>query len=221
MFERDYVVRMFTRFAQELARLINRQQTEQDYDSMRDLEGLFLRYTGLEAGFAERLDGIDLLEIFSDSAEGAGKAMMAAEIWSFISENLLNKGEVDRADHLKRMSIELYAAAMRRDPEFAETRSLDRALAVLNSLPPACWTLAVADAAAFLFEKGRKFARAEDALYVLLDRDVEGASQAVEQFYYRLLRQNDAELSAGGLPRDEIEDGLRELLRRQRGNGEI
>ncbi len=217
MFERDYVVRMFTRFAQELARLINRNQSERDFDVMQDLEGLFLRYTGLEAGFAERLDGMDLLEIFSDSAEGAGKALVAAEIWSFMAENLLNSGRVDRSDHLRRLSIELYAAAMRRDPEFADTKSLYRALVVLESLPLARWTLAVAEAAAFLFEKGRKFARAEDALFMLLDRDVEGAPQAAEQFYYRMLRLDDAELTAGGLPREEVEEGLREVLRRQRG----
>lgn len=221
MFERDYVVRMFTRFAQELARLINRRQTEQEYDVMQDLEGLFLRYTGLEAGFAERLDSLDLLEIFSDNPEGAGKALVAAEIWSFMAENLLNSGHVDRSDHLRRLSIELYAAAMRRDPEFADTKSLHRALVVLESLPLSRWTLAVADAAAFLFEKGRKFARAEDALYLLLDRNVEGAPQAVEQFYYRMLRLDDAELGAGGLPRDEVEEGLREVLRRQRGGSEI
>jgi tetratricopeptide (TPR) repeat protein len=67
-----------------------------------------------------------------------------------------------------------------------------------------------------LEELGR-YADAEDALFEAIEAepDDSGPIDTSILFYQRLLAKDDAELEAGGLPRDEVKAGFAELLRRQ------
>jgi len=65
------------------------------------------------------------------------------------------------------------------------------------------------------YEATGQFAKAEDALYSILDA-VGGDPEVVgfgRAFYERILRRSDAALLAGNLPRGEAEQGLDELNR--------
>ena len=61
------------------------------------------------------------------------------------------------------------------------------------------------------YEKYGFFGRAEDLLFDLLEHDRSDLQTISDghHFYRRLLRKEDAELTAGNLPRAEVEDGLR------------
>lgn len=66
-------------------------------------------------------------------------------------------------------------------------------------------------------EQNAQFAQAEDALFLLLDTvpDSRDMLDLAEAFYRRLGALNDETLAGGGLPRAEVEDGLREILARR------
>lgn len=66
------------------------------------------------------------------------------------------------------------------------------------------------------YEATRQWSKAEDALFSLLDNaaDDPAAIELGRAFYQRILRQSDASLEEGKLPRAEADDGLAELLRR-------
>jgi hypothetical protein len=57
---------------------------------------------------------------------------------------------------------------------------------------------------------------AEDTLYAILEAtaDDKGTLEFGAAFYERILRQNNAMLTAGNLPQTEAEEGLRELKSR-------
>jgi hypothetical protein len=63
------------------------------------------------------------------------------------------------------------------------------------------------------YESTGQLARAEDALYSILDATANDRASLEfgVAFYERILRQNDTALLAGNLPRNEAQDGLREL----------
>ena len=61
-------------------------------------------------------------------------------------------------------------------------------------------------------EKTGRFDQAEDALFDLLEDEDSNAWELGKEFYERPLLKSDAELEAGGHPRDEAVDGLNELL---------
>jgi hypothetical protein len=67
------------------------------------------------------------------------------------------------------------------------------------------------------YERTGQFAKAEDALFAILDKEPDN-SAAVDfgiSFYERLQRQSDSRLAEGNLPRGEVEAGLKELCGRK------
>jgi hypothetical protein len=67
------------------------------------------------------------------------------------------------------------------------------------------------------YERSGEFAKAEDALFAMLEAEP-GNAGLVEfgiSFYERLQRQSHAVLAAGNLPRPEIEAGVAELRKRR------
>lgn len=66
------------------------------------------------------------------------------------------------------------------------------------------------------YENTGQWAKAEDTLFSILEATVNdrASMEFGIAFYERILRQNDAALLAGNLPRGEAEEGLRELTRR-------
>jgi hypothetical protein len=67
------------------------------------------------------------------------------------------------------------------------------------------------------YERTGQFAKAEDALYGILEAQPDNRP-AVEfgiSFYERLQRQSDARLEEGNLPRSEVEAGLKDLSGRK------
>lgn len=67
------------------------------------------------------------------------------------------------------------------------------------------------------YELVGEYAKAEDALFTLLESEPENAAllELGLAFYERLLRQSDTALCAGNLPRAEVETGLGELRARR------
>jgi hypothetical protein len=67
------------------------------------------------------------------------------------------------------------------------------------------------------YERTGEFAKAEDALFVMLDAEPENAPllELGISFYRRLEGQSDAQLAEGNLPRAEVEAGLGDLNARK------
>jgi hypothetical protein len=67
------------------------------------------------------------------------------------------------------------------------------------------------------YESTGEFARAEDALFAMLDEEPENAPllELGVSFYRRLESQSDARLNDGNLPRAEVEAGLADLNARK------
>jgi hypothetical protein len=70
------------------------------------------------------------------------------------------------------------------------------------------------------YERAGRYADAEDVLYELLaetraqgEAAFRSAADAGDALYRRLLARTDAQLEAGGLPREEVEEGWRTLER--------
>jgi len=67
------------------------------------------------------------------------------------------------------------------------------------------------------YERTGQFGKAEDALFAILDGDVDNdlALTFGLSFYERLLGKSDAQLADGNLPRAEVEASLQELRDRK------
>jgi len=95
-------------------------------------------------------------------------------------------------------------------PEFVP--KVDLFVAALDEIPTQTSALLMEH-----YERTGQFGKAEDALYTILDGDVDNdlAVNFGISFYERLLGQSDTLLNEGNLPRAEVEAGLQDLRDRK------
>ena len=117
---------------------------------------------------------------------------------------LLARGGVPDPAGAERV-LELYLAALDAEPGFAPdyAERLDALTQETDALPVSLQ----ADLAAAYRHAGR-FDAAEDWLYRWGEAEPEAAGRWAETFYRELLTLPDEVLTAGGLSRDEVEEGL-------------
>ncbi len=220
MIRRDYILRMIEELRRVLAGIVALKKERRWQQVEGTLDEQFKRFLGVGAAEALR---------FSETELSA--RLMQGEATQFVR---------DKALFLVRLFLEAGDAAVAQDrPDEGRAfhlKGLHLLLGILGGEPPlehpdfvptvAAFTAALADAPlppqtlALLmhhYERTGAFAKAEDALFALLDATP--ASPEVVQFgmafYERLRGQRDAALAAGNLPRSELEAGMAELQRRK------
>lgn len=220
MIRRDYIMRMIEEFAQALAR-IRSLKNEQDLQEARLLtEEEFKRITGLDSESLLRLSETELLAklIQSDSMHAVRDKML------ILTTLLRETGDIavaqeriedGRVFYLKGLHLLLDSLARGEADELPEfVPKVDEFVAALEDteLPVATRVLLMEH-----YERTGQFAKAEDALFAILDAEPE-SSPAVDfgiSFYQRLQRQSDVRLAEGNLPRPEVDAGLKELCGRK------
>jgi len=220
MIRRDYVLRMIEEFMQALARLRSLKQGQRWAEADEELDEEFKKLVGDGAQAVARLSETELLMRLMQE----GPTHLLREKTLMLTRLLTEAGDVAAAKELTEESSECYLKALHlllevlaRDeivecPEFVP--KVEMLVAALQSAP-----LPVRSAAMLMqhYERTGEFAKAEDALFAMLDAEPDNPA-IVEfglTFYERLRSQSDAALDAGNLPRAEVEAGLSQLKRRR------
>jgi Family of unknown function (DUF6483) len=220
MIRRDYIIRMIEEFTQALARIraLRKDQGSEEAHALTEEE--FKRVTGLDSDSVLHLSETELLAklIQTDSGQGVREKMLILTTLlketgdMAVSQDRLEDG---CACYLKGLHLLLDSLARGEFydlPEFVpKVEEFVVALADCE-LPVTTRVLLMEH-----YERTGQFAKAEDALYAILEAEP-GNLPAVEfgiSFYERLQRQGDARLEEGNLPRSEVESGLKELSARK------
>ncbi len=205
-------MRLLDQLAQALARVLSLRENE--------ARGQALDFLNRES---ERLIGIDgaMLEILSPDAiqkatASVEKSFVAARILEEISLISEEEGDRHRATAAAVKAFWLYAAAAQSDASAADNTFRER----IAGFGDACAErgLDADDLRSLMagYEMLGEFGRAEDALFALVE--VAGNADDVlpvgRGFYARLAEHEDAELEKGGLPRNELQDGVDGFLAR-------
>lgn len=220
MIRRDYILRMIEDFAKAIARIRALKDDQQLTDASSLTEEEFKRISGLDSESVLRLSETELLArlIRSESMHAVPEQM------SFLTTLLREAGDIavareriedGRACYLKGLHL-LLDSLLRGEaaelPEFVP--KVDEFVAALadSELPVQTSALLMEH-----YERTGQFAKAEDALFAILDAEPDN-SAAVDfgiSFYERLQRQDDVRLAEGNLPRSEVDAGLKELSSRK------
>lgn len=178
-------------------------QTNPD-EGLTYLRGALRTLVGLEHGLAARLPGAELLRLLGPTGYPDLERVLVLAGLLDAEHELLGRGGVRDPAGAAR-ALELYLAAIAAEPGFAPsyTERLDALTREVDTLPARLR----ADLAAAYRHAGR-FGAAEDWLYRWGEAEPEAAGRWAEGFYRDLLGLPDEVLEAGGLPRDEVEEGL-------------
>ena len=214
MIRRDYILRMIEEFIRALAS-IRALKGEQRWDAAaRELEAEIKNILG-EGGAAElseselrtRLMAAGPTQAFRD------RALLVATLLREAGDiaTAAGRDEEGQAQYLKALHLLLDSLEENEShelPEFVPKVDLLVAALETTALPLRTHALLMRH-----YEATGQFAKAEDALYAMLEAEPGNArlTEFGSAFYRRLLVQSDTALTDGNLPRIEVEEGLKRL----------
>ena len=219
MIRRDYILRMIEEFFRALARINSLKKGQQWQEASEALDEEFKRLIADGAPAVVRLSETELLARLMQE----GPTQVVRDKTLMLTTLLAEAGDVAAAQGRPEQSRECYLKALHllldtlgrgevsEWPEFVP--KVEGLVTTLDApLPLRTHALLMQH-----YERTGEFAKAEDALFALLDAEPD--NDAIVEFgiafYERLLRQSDQALDAANLPRAEVEEGLKELQHRR------
>lgn len=221
MMKQDYILRLIEEFGQAWALVVARLRAGRYTEALEGVDEAARRHVGLSLRLIEGMSSADLLGMLrvGDTLD-RGRCVLLAELLRKQGEILELQGRPGDATSARLKALDLYLEVHDAydASELAERRAaMERMIGRLEEyrLPPAALSRLLP-----YYERARRYADAEDVLYELLaetraqgEAAFASAADAGDAYYRRLLARTDAELEAGGLPRDEVEEGRRTLER--------
>jgi hypothetical protein len=219
MFERDYIMRMLTSFTAVVARLMGLRKEMDNEQVFVVVNETLEKYFRLNSKMIQALTDRDLLNMLSNNEElDNEKAITIAYLLKAEGESYEAIGSTNESYKRYLTALTLYLAAVQNDAYVDIINfhfEIDDLLARLHSYElPASYKLQLFD----YYNKTGQFDAAENKLFELIESDQtpeNSAGPEISQkgikFYKKLLQMDDAELIAGGLPRNEVIDGLEQF----------
>lgn len=213
MWERDYILRMVQQATLVLTRVFGLRKQGDDEGALDVIEEAYGTLAGLSPSLVQGLSEDDLLGLLRT------RGVLDADRCLALVELLREEADIYEDDDQPEESFPRYLKALRLTlevmPELDRTSAWpaaekrDELLDRLSSfeLPPATLSRLIGH-----FEAAGRYDRAEDNCWELIEAAPGAATFAlVRRFYERLLTLPDDVLGAGGLPRDEVSEGLARL----------
>jgi tetratricopeptide (TPR) repeat protein len=216
VYSTDYIKRMLEQFGEFLLALKQLLQEDRQEEARARIDLAYREALGLDPAFAR--DAPDDYLILTATAGRVGdvdKSLVLADLLTVDGDWHQAQGEYDIALQCYCKATNVVTEALLLQP-FGTPRehiecidALADRLDLVDGVPPE-----TRDRLFRYHERIGRFADAEDDLFEMLDADPRNddlVDRGVE-FYERLLRLKDHDLLLGGLPREEVQEGLRHLL---------
>ncbi len=216
MYRRDYFMRLIEEATAVLSRVLKLNQTRDYTEAIAVTNGSLRRLTGLSSEALLRLDTQDLVAQLSMRDElgwiETGLTIVTVLDQEGNSYALQDNEEAAYRRHLK--ALELLLAVQIRHPQLDLPDIVPGVDTLLPKVADIVWPEDTCADFVRYYEQQGEFAQAEDMIFSW--REMHPTSPAPIEagiaFYERLIEKSDAELTAGNLPRDEVEASLAELL---------
>jgi hypothetical protein len=214
MIQRDYLMRMINMMITMLLRLVGFKEAKEYPKAILEIQTTGKALLGMDWDLVQAFSVSQMMQLFgSDLSVAVPKAYIVAVLLKEEAEirGLMSGDEASMPLYEKSLDLLLETYLQFNEPvEERHQEFTDDVLAVIRrrSLPVDLLRKI------FAYEDllGR-YANAEDALFRIISVEPEFAADGI-RFYERLLKRSREELSTGGLPREEVLDGLAELKSR-------
>lgn len=138
------------------------------------------------------------------------KMLAAAELLREESDLLHAQGKLDESITQGMKSFSLFVELIIREKGYLTIVSTEKIDALLARLSEYEMPVHIQQKQFRYYEATERYAKAEDVLFDVIERDDQFVAEGVK-FFNRLLAKSDEELEHGGLTRSEVMEGLAEL----------
>ncbi len=208
-FKNDYVMRIIEQLGVALARIIFLKGKEEYDEAEALLSRISQNLLGFDIALLRHLtdEGIAGLLRRPDSSD-VGQLLAAAELLAEQGDIDERREGLDCAYDCYHKALYLYLECYLNAPEDWTDALTGKVAFLLDRLSPYALAPAIERRLFTYHEAHAAYAEAENLIHRLMEAGAPGAWGDGLAFYDRLRAKADAELAAGGLPRDEVEDGL-------------
>lgn len=211
MIERDYFMRMISILTQMIARILFLKNKMEFPKALQDIKTTSKTLLGVDEELMQRLSPAQIMQLFgSDLTVAVPKSYVAAILFKEEAEVRALMGEEDEPARLYLRSLMLLLDVYEWAKEPIEHDHPQAIEDVLEKLQGFILPTELLEKLFRYRERIGQFDKAENVLYDILDVKPEFKAEGV-LFYKRLLEKKDDELSKGGLPREEVTEGMEQL----------
>lgn len=220
MIRRDYILRMIEEFFQALSRIKSLKGGQEWREANTAVDQEFQRLMGMDTQAVAQMSDTELLAHIvrgEPTLAVREKTLIVATLLKEAGDAFTEQGRHDdsRMSYLK--GLHLLLGTLGRDEVFECPQFVPKVQEFVAALRDSPVPLETQARLMQHYERTGEFARAEDALFVMLDAEPDNAPllELGISFYRRLESQSEAQLNDGNLPRAEVEAGLADLNARK------
>lgn len=215
MYQRDYLLRMIEMLARVLSKVLGQKDLKSTEDALLEIDDAGKMYIGLGSAMVSSFSDEDMITLFHSGGTFDTNKCLA------ISELLYAEGQVfelrkddDQYRLRYQRSLHFLLEALTEDNDIAVGSYDERIDILLRGLYDVVLPPAVMKKLFHYYEQRGAYAKAEDVLFELIETNQAEMKNDGIGFYKRLLCKTDDELRRGNLPRNEVEEGMQELMKR-------
>jgi hypothetical protein len=212
MLRKGYIERLVEGLVLVLTRVLDLKEKQDYAGALSLLRTAGKNLSGMDIDTLPALSDKTLLTLFAaNNVLDVARSVVVARLLGEQADIYEAQGRTDAAAVSRRKALVLFTELLMQEEDLRTNEYRARVDALIagmreRELPPALHHR--------LFryhEAVGEYARAEDALFALRESNYPDASAEAVSFYRRLLTKSDEALTAGGLPREEVEETLAEV----------
>ncbi|WP_440112641.1 DUF6483 family protein [Paenibacillus sp. QZ-Y1] len=231
MFRKDYLLRMMEEMTEAIGKVFTLKQQRKHAEALSELDELMRRQFGMNLSLLNSLPAEDVIEMFRfrgvievDNLQQAAR-LIEEEAYIYKEkakvEGIDDQEKMDSEDEslirlMKSLHFYLYALNNGGNPKLLDAP--ERVEGILEQTKEYEFPARTEKQLALYREQQGRYDQAENSWYRLLkvgDEHPVHYRVDVQAFYERLSHLGDEQLKQGGLPREEVEEGLSELSRQE------
>ncbi|NGZ77886.1 DUF6483 family protein [Saccharibacillus alkalitolerans] len=215
MLRKDYLTRMIEEMTEAVGAMLGLRREQKNEQALEKLDGLLKRNFRMSEQMLRSLPPEELIGLFRQrDGVDAESLQLVARMLQENGEIRENMGEEQEAAAVRIKALHLYLFAALNGGS-RELVDYPERIAELYALLERYRLPAEAERLVMLYEEREgRYVQAEDAMYRMLNASAENDPNALEEgrmFYARLSGLDEERLQAGGLTREELEEGIEAL----------
>jgi hypothetical protein len=211
---RDYFLRIIHQLAQVIAKVLKLGEVKQYNEAFEEIERSAKQLLGVDVQLLTSLSDTELIRLLSLGERfEVEKCVVTAELQRLIGE--VRERQVDESGMYKSYStsLSLFLELLFRESEMLPKEYFDEIDLLIKKLSAYELPSGLLEKLFRYYGVVQRYDAAENVLFDLVQRDSGFGAEGIK-FYERLRTKSEEELERGNLPRDEVEAGLAELLKK-------
>jgi hypothetical protein len=211
---RDYFLRMIHQLAQVIAKVLKLGEVKQYTEALDEVQHSSKQLLGMDLQLLTSLSDSEFIRLLSLGERfEVEKCVVAAKLLGLIGEVQERQADENGKYRSYTTALSLYLELLFWESETLPKEYFDEIDVLINKLSSYELSSGLLQKLFRYYDFIRRYDAAENVLFDLIQQDSGFGVEGV-RFYERLRTKSDEELERGNLPRNEVEAGLAELLRK-------